>query len=107
MVLSEREKTLQRMHQLIALAALSGACKREPTESDAGYAVVDPIPTPALDSGPIVPIAIEAGPAPDGGKTDGGKHAIRIDPIDIKHSATPPSTAYGVVDPMPSPYIKR
>ena len=106
-----RKKTLEHMEKLLAAAAVActptGASKDGGTgTTSTGYAVVDPIPTPALDAGAITPVPLDAGsPADAGKKGDGGK-ALTMEKIEIEHKTAPTVTAYGVVDPMPPPALR-
>ena len=110
---SSRKKTLEHMQHLLAAASLAGGCNPPGTttkdsgtaSTSTGYAVVDPMPPPAIDAGAIVPAIADAGVPPKDGGKEGGKTAITMPTIEIKNT-TPTVTAYGVVDPMPPPALR-
>lgn len=112
-----RERTIEHMKRLLALTAGAGAV----AACSKGYAVVDPIPTPATATiGPPPPVdagtdpdasfgpptsdmgsnvsTLDAGPAPDldTGSVDAGAKKK-------KATAPVPTRGYMVVDPLPPP----
>lgn len=104
--MSERPKTLQHMQQLMALAALT-SCKRDAATADAAPTtttsttptVVNTTPEPAPDAAAMV---LDSGVAQDAAldaKKEGG---IKVEGVDIVHSAQPKPT-YHVVDMLPPP----
>lgn len=112
---SSRKKTLEHMQHLLAAASLAGGCNPPGTttkdsggtaSTSTGYAVVDPMPPPAIDAGVIAPPLVpDAGASSKDAGKEGGKTAITMPTIEIKNT-TPTVTAYGVVDPMPPPALR-
>jgi hypothetical protein len=87
-----RARTREHLQKILAAAALTGviAC----TKSDAGYGVVDPMPTPADASGPPPPPDVSDGSAPREG---GAGSTTSVVPVEAR------PVPYGVVDPLPMP----